>query len=184
MGLALENSQTNDALTLTLTDASTWGVDLPAYTTVTSAILTLTYKTPSNTSGSTTYTKNVTSIFTGASSTSDLVFPITSVDVGLGGGVQLPDGIWTVTYTVIANSTTYTFDSDLELLLDAIIKAEVYKKVATMSSLYFANNNYFVKPIDDILLLNSLYEAMLKSAYVAKQTEILNILDVLQRLIK
>lgn len=184
MGLVLNNQQTNDAKILYLTDESTWDDgDLPVYTAITDAYLDIYYRTPDGISEI--YNINVTNIFTGAASVDDLIFPITSIDVGLGGDVVLPDGIWTVAYTVTDGTGTggdpWSFDSDLELLLDAIIKVEVYRQVSTIVTKYYCSNNYYTKPIDDILLIKGLYDSMLASAYVAKQDEIINILEVLQR---
>ena len=62
-----------------------------------------------------------------------------------------------------------------------LIHGIVYEKLSTIAYKYMCANNYYTKPIDDIILLNALYESMLASAYVSKQEEILNLLDVLQR---
>lgn len=183
MGLVLTNTQSNDAKILYLTDQSTWDDGtLADWSTVTAASLSLSYKTPDVPGGTAVYAKDVTSVFTGASTVDDLVFEVTSTDVGLGSNVALPDGIWTIGYDVTDANGSHTFESDLEILLDATVKSDVYKKVASISYLYYAANNYYTKQIDDIHLLKALYDSMIASAYVAKQEEILDILDVLQRL--
>jgi len=186
MSLVLLSTQTKDAKIMYLTDNSIWDDgDLPTWGSITSASLEISYKTPDIPDGTQVYTKDITSIFTGASSQSNLVFPVTSSDIGLGGNAQLPDGIYSINY-IVSNGTgtggdPWSFDSNLEILNSNIIKAEVYKRVGTIAYQYYCNNNYYTKPIDDDLLLQSLYDSMVANAYVAKQAGILNILEVLQR---
>lgn len=187
MGLILDNEQTNDAKILYLTDLSTWGTDgIPDFATfqadIVSAYITIQYKT-SNDDDWVVVSPNydIASIIVAASTVADLIYPVTGTVVGLGEDAPLPDGIWAVGYYLTDSSTTYQFDTDLELLLDATIKSEVYKRVGTIAYQYYCNNNYYTKPIDDDLLLQSLYDAMVSSTYVAKKEEILKILEVLQR---
>jgi len=183
MGLILNNEQTNDGKILYLTDQSTWNDgDLPAYTTIDSAILSISYKTPDYSIVEVDI--DVTSVFTNAASVDDLVFRITMEDLGGNANDPLPDGLYFIQYKVSNNGgTTYpwSFDDYLKLLLDALIHGIVYEKLSTIAYKYMCANNYYTKPIDDIILLNALYESMLASAYVSKQEEILNLLDVLQR---
>lgn len=182
MSLDLLNDQSNDARILYLTDNSTWDDgDLPAWGTITSASLEISYKTPDIPDGTNDYTKDITDIFTGASSQSDLIFQITSIDIGLGGGLQLPDGIYSVNYIVSNGVDTWQFDARIELLLDAIIKVKVYKIVGSTPAKYICSNNYYTKPIDDNLLIQSLYDSLQANAYIAKQDGILAILETLQR---
>jgi len=186
MSLILLNEQTNDGKILYLTDASTWNDGtIPAFATfqatMVSANITIKYKTPTNTSWSSIYTYDISSIITAATTVADLIYPITSVQIGLGSNLALPDGIYSIGYNLTDNVTTYSFASELELLLSNIIKAIVYKQVGAIAYKYYCANNYYTKPIDDVLLIKSLYDSMIASAYVAKQPEILNILEVLQR---
>lgn len=182
MGLILDDNQTNDAKILYLTDQSTWDDGtLPPWQNITSAELIISYKTPEIPDGTIDYSKDITSIFTGASSQNDLVFSVTSVDIGLGGNQQLPDGIYSINYIVSDGVDTWQFDSRLELLLDVIIKFEVYTIVGSTPAKYVCSNNYYTKPIDDNLLIQSLYDGMQANAYVARQDEILKILEDLQR---
>lgn len=182
MSLKLNNTQTNDAKILYLIDASTWADgDLPPWQNITNAILTISYKTPEIPDGTEDYFTDVTAVFTNATTQDDLVFTITSVNIGLGGDVQLPDGIYSINYQVSDGNQTWQFDSRLELLLDAVIKFEVYKRVATTPAKYICANNYYTKPIDDNLLIQSLYDSLQANAYVAKQDGILAILETLQR---
>lgn len=186
MGLALNDSQSNDAKILKLIDQSIWDDGtLPAWNTITSAILTISYKTPEIPDGTDDSLKDVTSVFTAATTQDDLVFSITSSDLGLGGDVKLPDGIYSINYTVSdgtgLNGDPWSFDSRLETLLDAIIKFDVYRIVGSTPAKYICANNYYTKPIDDNLLIQSLYDAMQANAYVAKQDGILKVLETLQR---
>lgn len=182
MSLKLNNTQTNDAKILYLIDASTWDDgDLPDWTAITSASLEISYKSTDMPEGTEFYTKDIIDVFNAAASQSDLVYSVTSVDVGLGGDARLPDGIYNIDYIVSDGTSTWQFDSDLELLLDAQIKFEVYKRVATTPIKYICANNYYTKPIDDNLLIQSLYDSLQANAYVAKQDGILAILETLQR---
>jgi hypothetical protein len=182
MSLALNSTQTNDAKILYLIDESTWDdSDLPPWQDITSATITISYKTPEIPDGTIDYPKDVQSIFDAATTQADLVFPITSVDIGLGGDVQLPDGIYAIDYTVSDGAEVWTFPSRLDILVDAIIKFEVYRIVGSTPAKYICANNYYTKPIDDNLLIQSLYDAMQANAYVAKQDGILKILETLQR---
>jgi len=187
MGLILENSQTNDAKILYLTDESTWGSDgIPDFATfkadMVSAYITIKYKV-SNDDDEVTVSPNydISGIIGEATTVADLIYPVTSVTVGLGTDVALTDGIWAIGYYLTDSGETYQFDADLELLLDATIKAEVYKRVGKIAYQYYCSNNYYTKPIDDDLLIQSLYDAMVSSTYIAKKEEILKILEVLQR---
>lgn len=186
MGLSLLTEQTNDAKILYLTDVSSWNDgDLPSFSSINHAQLDISYKTPEIPEGSVVYTADVTSIFLEASTQSDLVFPITFTTQPIVmdpiGVNPLPDGIWIVMYTVSNGVTSWSFDSNLEILCDAQIQAEIYKRVGQIAYKYYCSNNYVTKPIEDDLLLKSLYDSMQASAYVAKHDEILKILEVLQR---
>jgi len=180
MSLVLLNEQSNDGMTLYLTDASTWGSDgIPALLDVDSVELTVQYETPDGVS--TVYDFDAQTILDAAAGDASLlIYPITMSSLGLG-VTKLPDGIYTINYSVVDDVTTITMDQ-LGLLLDAQIKAEVYRRVGSIQYQYYANNNYYTKPIDDTLLLQSLYDSMLASAYVAKQEEIIKVLETLQRL--
>lgn len=186
MALSLLNQQTNDGKILYLTDISTWDDGtLPPFSSITSAQLEIFYKTPDIPEGTEVYTFDVINFFNDALEQSDLVFPVTFTnqpiiadDTGIN---PLPDGIWFIMYTVSDGVETWSFPSNLQILADAQIKAEIYKRVGSIAYKYYCSNNYVTKPIEDDLLLKSLYDAMLTSAYVAKHDEILKILEVLQR---
>ncbi len=184
--LILNSEQSNDGITLYLTDASTWGSDsVPAFADVDSVELTVQYETPDGLSVVYDYTTDAQTIFDAAQLAGDsslLIYPITMVSLGIEAATDpLPDGIWTINYSVVDNVTTTTMD-ELGILLDAQIKAEVYRRVGSIQYQYYANNNFYTKPIDDVLLLQSLYDSMLASAYVAKKEEIIKVLETLQRL--
>ncbi|GAG13605.1 unnamed protein product, partial [marine sediment metagenome] len=167
---------------LYLGDESTWDDgDLPPWQDITSATLAISYKTPEIPDGTIDYNKDVIDIFTAATEQSDLVFSVTSVDLELGSNVPLPDGIYSIDYTVSDGVGTWSFPSRLELLLDNIIKFEVYRIVGSTPAQYVCANNYYTKPIDDNLLIQSLYDALQANAYVAKQNGILQVLETLQR---
>lgn len=184
MSLKLLNEQSNDAKILLLTDDSTWGTaPLPAVSTITSVQLQIWYKTVNDQDyQDDPYTIDYT--FT-TPTQSELVFSITSDLIGLGTDQVLTDGVYKIQY--IASDGTgidpdpWDFDSALELLLDANIRNEVDKKVGKIPFLYYANNNYYTKTIDDALLSQSLYDGMNANAYVAQQDGILTVLETLQR---
>lgn len=191
MGLVLSSLQTNDAKLLYLTDASTWGSDgIPAFATLKadlqSAILQISYKTPDEPDGTDVVDVDISAIWSAATSENDLIyiikFPIpASIDGSEVGDEELPDGIWSINYVLTDSSDTYQFPSNLELLLDNVIKVKVYNNTASIPTKYFSSNNYYTKEIDDALLIDGLYYSMNANAYVAQQTQILNVLDILQR---
>lgn len=190
MSLILLNTQTNDAKVLYLTDASTWGLGdpaLPAYTAVSSASLSIYYKTPDYPDGTTPVTIDIISVFNAALSASDLIFPIVmgsvpALDADAVGINEFADGIYIISYTVSDGVSTWTFDSALELLVDGVIKVEIYRQLGQIPLKYVASNNYYTKPMDDILLLKCLHYSMEADAYVAKKEQLLETLDTLQRL--
>lgn len=191
MGLILSSLQTTDAKLLYLTDASTWGSDgLPTFAALkadlVSAVLRISYKTPDIPDGTDVVIIDISAIWTSASTEDDLIykikFPIpTSIDGTEVGDQELPDGIWSINYILTDSSQTYQFSSNLELLLDNVIKVKVFNNTATIPTKYFSNNNYYTKEIDDALLIDSLYYSMNANAYVAQQSQILTVLEILQR---
>ena len=190
MGLALNSQQTNDAKILYLTDASTWGSDgLPAYTDITDAVLTISYKDPDYPAGTDSYIINVFDVFEAASAASDLVFPIIfntqpALSISATGINQLPDGVWSIQYTLTYSGGDITFPSPLEILVNGVIDAEVYKQLSTVLTKYLCSNNYYTKQIDDINLLFALNEGMKANAYVAQQSAIIKHIDTPERLIQ
>ena len=186
MALSLISEQTNDAKILYLTDDSTWGSDgIPALASVTSAKIQLWSRLPDEDEFTEYDEIDVMSIFTVASGDSSLlIFPLVfnsspSLDDTPVGISVFSDGIWKIQYTI---NDSVTFDSPLELMLDQVIKFEIYKKLSQLPLKYLAANNYYTKPMDDVLLQKSLHWAMEAMAYVAKQDEILETLDTLERL--
>jgi len=186
MALTLTNSQTNDSKILYLTDGSTWGSDsVPALASVVSASLSISYKTPDLTDYTDPIVIDVISIFTAAAGDASLlIFPLVfgsepSLDASAVGINEFPDGIWKIEYTISDGSE---ISINIELLLDMQIKNVIYSKLASVPVKYLSANNYYTKPIDDILLEKCLYDSMTADAYVAKKDEILNTLEVLQRL--
>jgi len=184
MALILNSEETNDGTILYLTDASTWGSDsVPAFADVDSVALTVQYETPDGVS--VVYNFDAQTIFTTAQGLADpslLIYPITMVSLGIGAATDpLPDGIYTINYSVVDNAVTTDMDQ-IGILCDALIKTEVYRIVGDIQYQYYANNNYYTKQIDDALLIQSLYDSMQASAWVAKQEEIIKVLETLQRL--
>jgi hypothetical protein len=190
MALILTSTQTNDAKVLYLTDGSSWGSDsVPAYTDVTDAYLTISYKDPDYPTGTTDTIVNIFDVFDNANSASDLIFPIVfntapALSVAGTGVNQLPDGVWSIQYTIEYVGGPKSFDSPLEILVNGVIDAEVYKQLSTVLTKYLCSNNYYTKQIDDINLLFALNEGMKANAYVAQQSSIIKHIDTLERLIQ
>ena len=185
MALVLDNAQTNDAKILYLTDMSTWGTGgVPSLRSVTSAVLTVAYRTSTMESFSDEVTIPVTDVFTAANGDpSLLVFPIVftnapALSTSLVKGDALPDGIWKIQYTI---NDTVTFESPMDLLLDNVIRSIIYKKLATIPMKYLCSNNFYTSKIDDIVTIKALHWSMEAGAYVAQQSNLLDILETLQR---
>jgi hypothetical protein len=189
MALELISSQSNDAKILYLTDNSTWGTDgLPELSEVVSASIQLWKQEPDDDDFVEYDSIVVTSIFTAAAGDSSLlIFPFEfNTTPGLNyspAGINVfPDGIWKVQYTITDSSESYEFASPAEIMFDQIIKFKIYKDLSQIPLKYLSANNYYTKPMDDVLLEKCLHYSMEASAYVAKQDEILETLDTLQRL--
>lgn len=186
MSLILTSSQTNDAKILYLTDASTWGSDsIPELADVVSASLTISYKTTSLDDYTDDVVVDITSIFEDAAGDSSLlIFPLVisdgTITTGDTGVDVFEDGVYDITYTVSDSTTDYSLVADN--YLDKNIKTAIYSELDQVNTKYLCANNYYTKPIDDILLEKSLYDSTISMAYLAKKEELLNVLELLQRL--
>lgn len=189
----------NDSKTITFTDTSTgWNTggdpnftSIRALTSHTYA-LTLGITITSSTSAITyddidLYTIAPTVPFT---QQSDMVFTIDASKLKISGvaigdsNTELPDGIWDVTYNLLtysgsAFSTTRTFSQGI--LIYGVVKSKVYNRLRQVPNLYQLQSSY--REINEIAFYNTYLESIQKSAFVAKRTELIAMLETLQRLL-
>lgn len=197
--LALSALERNDSKILTLTDTTTnWGsggnID---YT----SIKGISNQTYSLTATITVETPNSVQQFDAIDlhelhgsdfvTQSDLVFPIGATNLKISevpygdSNTLLPDGIYTVVYTVnyynVSAWETYA-TLTVQILVYGQVKTDVYNKLRVVPNLY-DSSVCRSKEVQDALLYYTYLESIEKSAFIARKDELLQMLETLQRLI-
>lgn len=185
----------NDNCLITFTDTSTtWGS--PSYTSIqplTSLGYGLTMSIAiTTTSGTVTYdTIDLTTVTSLPWSTqSALLFPVSAANLKVSGvpyglnTVELPDGIWAIAYSLVSYVggvwTTLSTVSQSVLVIGQSQSA-VYNRLMMIPNLYEIKNNY--REIQEVLFYYTYLEAIQKSAFLAQQNQLINMLSTLQRLL-
>ena len=117
----------------------------------------------------------------------DLVFDI-DCSMLEDGGVALgtadsefPDGIYTFTYVYDYELGT-EISTSAAALLEGRVRNAIYELYRTIPTIYNCQDCKS-KEVLDIIFAKSYYSAMIASAYVARETELINMLAVIERLI-
>lgn len=122
--------------------------------------------------------------------TADLVFPISAANLKVSGSAlgdtttNLPDGIYDITYKLqhyVTGAWVDLYTLTEYALVYGQVKYQVYDKLRQLPILYEYTN-----PPRDILeaeLYNTFLQSIEKSAYIAKKTELVDMLETLQRLL-
>ncbi len=186
----------NDAEQITFTDTSTgWGTpnftQIQALTSQTYALtLQITITSPSSVITYDTidlYVLNGSIHFTAQS---QMVFNINASNLTLNGvplGLSistLTDGIWDITYNLLYyTGGVWTTLSTLSnsILVDGLVQVEVYNRLMNVPNLYQLQIGSRV--INETMFMYTYLQAIEKSAFVAKRTELINELETLQRLL-
>lgn len=90
----------------------------------------------------------------------------------------LPDGLWSITYTY--NSTATHTDSTV--LVDGNVKTAIYELLRKIPTKYLCDYNH-EKEILDIIFIKGYYDAMLATAIVGRDSEVIDQLYTLERLV-
>jgi len=186
----LSYKERNDNRLLTLNDATlNWGVGGNINVTdVTVATLDITITTSDSTA--TTYTQiNLIAEFGDGvapefNTQADMVFEIDATLL-LSGGVAygtaddvLPDGIWSITYTI--NTNVGILEEDI--LIDGIVRTDVYELLRALPVMYNCNECKS-KTVSDALYAYGCLNVLQSNAYVAKTEELISLLYTLERII-
>jgi len=133
------------------------------------------------------YGKGLATPFTGQT---DLVFALNASNFTVNGNplgdstTNLPDGIYDLTYKIqhyVTGSWVDINSITMYILVYGQVKSQVYDKLRQIPILY-----QYTTPPRDILeaeLYNTFLQSIEKSAYIAKKTELIDMLETLQRLL-
>jgi len=126
----------------------------------------------------------------------ELVWVLDPADLVSGGTAmgladdELLDGIYDITYSLVDNSDHPTIENALEtkILVDGKVRVKVYDVLRQIQSIYDCTNedepiyNPEYKDILVALLKYGMFRGMIANVCDSNETEILNILDTLERL--
>jgi hypothetical protein len=198
VSLAFTVLERNDSQQITFTDTSTgWGGSNPNYNQIlalTSQTYALTLNiTVNSPSSSITYDPIDLYVLNGSTtftSQSQLVFNIYSSNLKVSGSplgistTPLPDGIWDITYNLLYYTggiwTTLSTLSN-SILVYGQIKSAVYDRLMQVPQLYQLKASSRI--INETAFFYTYLQAIEKSAFVAKRTELIAMLETLQRLL-
>lgn len=187
LSLNLSVDERNDNKVITLTDTSTgWGTDgdinftdIDDSTYYLNAVITI--NTP--TGVSTPYDINLYTLSGPFATQSDLVFPITATVLGIGdNNTLLEDGIYDIVYTVQNSSNVAIHTKTLAILITGQSQKAVYNKLRLVP-IYYNSKVCKIRDIKEAELYYTFLRSIEKSAYIAKRTELLQMLETLQRLL-
>lgn len=196
--LAFTVSQSGDAKTITITDATGtgatgWGGANPALTDIDNSANTLTLDITITTSDGTETSYDAidvhdTFLTGGHTATTDLVYAlncslITDSGVALGtSDDEFPDGLYEITYTWkkgLGGTETHT---DSVTLIDGVVKASVYELLRNISIRYECED-YHERDLLDVIFIKGYYDCMIATAVVGREDQVIEQLLVLERLV-
>ena len=184
----LSYSERNDNCLLTITDTTTWGGAEIDVTDVT--VLTLDIVITTSDGTETTYTQIdlVDEFGDGVApefnAQSDMVFEIDATMLLSGGTAygtaddELPDGIWSITYTV--NTDVGILEEDI--LIDGRVRVAVYELLRALPTIYNCDECKS-KTVLDALYAYGCLNVLQSNAYVAKTEELISLLYTLERIV-
>lgn len=197
--LASTVTQSGDNKTITVTDATGvydagsnptgWGAPNTALSAIASGNLTLTITITTSDGTSTTYDAidlHDTFLTGGHTTVSDLVYPLTC-DMLTASGTALgtssdefPDGLYAMIYT--CTEPTPDVHTDSTVLIDGQVKTAIYEMLRTIPTKYECQD-YHEKDIMDIIFTKGYYDAMIATAVVGREDQVIDQLYVLERLV-
>lgn len=117
---------------------------------------------------------------------SDLVYTITAVLLGDTANSLLVDGLYELDYniTTVIDGTTETYSLNVTILVYGQVKVATYEKLRNIPVLYMCQDGCPTSEIAEADLCGAYLSGIENSAYVAKTEELLNMLIVLDNIIK
>ena len=194
--LAYSVTERGDSKVVTLTDttgtgATGWGGANPAVSTIDSSTNTLDLDITVTTSDGTETSYDTIDLYAAFgpfATIADLVFALdcslikeSTIAIGTADDV-LPDGIYEFTYTWkkgLGGTETETASS---VLIDGNLKADIYEMLRTIPTKYECDNNHD-RDIMDIIFIKGYYDAMIATAIVGRNEQVIEQLNVLERLV-
>lgn len=120
-------------------------------------------------------------------SQNDMVYTITSALLGDSPDTLLLDGLYELDYALTAtapNGGTKNYALNVTILVYGQVKVATYEKLRNISTLYMCKDGAVKEDIAEADLCGAYLSSIENSAYVAKTEELLNMLTVLDDLIK
>jgi hypothetical protein len=191
--LAFSVAEQGDAKLITVTD--TTGTDTggwgdggnPELTDIADGSLLLTFTITTSDGVAVTYDAiDLHPLLAAHATTADLVFDIDCSmlidpdDSPLGtNDTQFPDGLYAITYDWTGTGPTHTHAT---VLIDGVVKADIYELLRTIPTRYECEDNHERETLD-IIFIKGYYDALIATALVGREDEIVNQLSVLEKLV-
>lgn len=189
--LAFSVAEQGDNKLITITDstgtsATGWGGANPAVGAIATGDLLLTIVITTSDGTETSYTAvDLYDEFGPFAATTDLVFPL-SCDMLVSGGIALgtaddvfPDGVYDMKYEWTDTGPVHT---DASVLIDGVVKSSIYEMLRTIPTKYECEDNH-ERDILDIVFIKGYYDAMIATAIVGRNEQVIEQLSVLERLV-
>ena len=94
---------------------------------------------------------------------------------------EFPDGIYTFDY-IYDEGLGSEVSTEVDVLIEGKVRNAIYELYRTIPTIYNCQDCK-TKQILDIIFTRAYYKSMIISAYVARETELLNMLAVIERLV-
>lgn len=120
-------------------------------------------------------------------SQNDMVYTITAALLGDAIDSLLVDGLYELDYSVTAtapNGGSVDYDLNVTILVYGQVKVATYEKLRNISTLYMCKDGAMKSDIAEADLCGAYLSSIENSAYIAKTEELLNMLTVLDNIIK
>ena len=120
-------------------------------------------------------------------SQNEMVYTITAALLGDTADSLLVDGLYELDYSLTAdgpNGGSIDFDLNVTILVYGQVKVATYEKLRNISTLYMCKDGAMKSDIAEADLCGAYLSSIENSAYIAKTEELLNMLTVLDNIIK
>lgn len=118
---------------------------------------------------------------------SELEYTITAALLGDEADSELIDGLYELTYNIIATiagGEEYIQELNVTILVYGVVKVATYEKLRTISTLYVCKDGAVADEISEADLCGAYLSSIENSAYIAKTEELINMLIVLDNIVK
>jgi len=123
----------------------------------------------------------------GFTTTEDLVFELDCTDFTVSGVAlgtssdEFPDGVYDVTYAY--QKATNNYHTDYSILIDGQVKTDLYELLRTIPTEYECDYNH-EREILDVIFMKGYYDAMLATAAIGRDEQVIEQLGVLEALVE